>query len=45
MSEAIAATIEFIGFAELPTVWTFVGAAVIVASALYIAHREAQLRK
>jgi len=41
----IAATIGFVGFSELPTVWTFVGAAVIVASTLYIAHRESQLRK
>jgi len=41
----MAAAIGFVGFAELPTVWTFVGAAVIVASTLYIAHREAQLRK
>jgi drug/metabolite transporter (DMT)-like permease len=41
----IAASIGFIGFSELPTVWTFVGAAVIVASTLYIAHRESQRRK
>ncbi|MGH6927950.1 MAG: DMT family transporter [Dongiaceae bacterium] len=41
----IAAAIGFIGFAELPTLWTFVGAGVIVSSTLYIAHRDAQLRK
>ena len=41
----IAAAIGFVGFSELPTAWTFVGAAVIVASTLYIAHREAQLRR
>jgi drug/metabolite transporter (DMT)-like permease len=41
----MAATIGFVGFSELPTIWTFVGAAVIVASTLYIAHRESQLRK
>ena len=41
----MAATIGFVGFSELPTVWTFAGAAVIVASTLYIAHRESQLRK
>jgi len=41
----MAATVGFLGFSELPTIWTFVGAAVIVASTLYIAHREAQLRK
>jgi drug/metabolite transporter (DMT)-like permease len=40
----MAATMGFIGFSELPTLWTFIGAAVIVASTLYIAHREAQLR-
>jgi drug/metabolite transporter (DMT)-like permease len=32
-------------FAELPTVWTLAGAAVIVLSTLYIARREAQLAK
>jgi drug/metabolite transporter (DMT)-like permease len=41
----MAATIGFVGFSELPTIWTFIGAAVIVASTLYIAHREAQLRQ
>jgi drug/metabolite transporter (DMT)-like permease len=41
----IAATIGFIGFTELPTVWTFVGAGVIVGSTLYIAHREAQVKR
>jgi len=41
----MAATIGFIGFAELPTLWTFVGAGVIVASTLYIAHREAQMKR
>ena len=41
----IATTIGFVGFSELPTVWTFVGAIVIIASTLYIAHRESQLRK
>jgi drug/metabolite transporter (DMT)-like permease len=30
-------------FAELPTPWTLAGAGVIVASTLYIAHREVQL--
>ncbi len=41
----IAALIGFIGFAELPTPWTYIGAGVIVASTVYIAHREAQLRR
>jgi drug/metabolite transporter (DMT)-like permease len=41
----IAATIGFIAFSELPSLWTFIGAGVIVGSTLYIAHRDAQLRK
>jgi drug/metabolite transporter (DMT)-like permease len=41
----IAATVGVIGFAELPALWTFIGAGVIVASTLYIAHREVQLRR
>jgi drug/metabolite transporter (DMT)-like permease len=40
-----AAVIGYFAFNELPTVWTFVGAAVIVTSALYIAHREARLNQ
>jgi drug/metabolite transporter (DMT)-like permease len=32
-------------FAELPSIWTVVGALVIIGSTLYIAHREAQLGK
>ena len=28
---------------EMPVVWTYVGAAIVIASALYIAHREHQL--
>ncbi|MBY0319762.1 MAG: DMT family transporter [Reyranella sp.] len=30
---------------EMPVIWTYVGAAVVIASALYIAHREAQLAR
>ncbi|MFZ5778694.1 MAG: DMT family transporter [Pseudomonadota bacterium] len=30
---------------ELPVLWTYLGAAVVIASALYIAHREAQLAR
>jgi len=33
-----------IWFAELPSIWTVVGALVIVASTVYIARREASLR-
>lgn len=28
---------------EMPVIWTYVGAAIVIASALYIAHREHQL--
>jgi drug/metabolite transporter (DMT)-like permease len=31
-------------FAEVPDAWTLAGAALIVASTIYIARREAQLR-
>ena len=41
----MAATIGFVGFSELPTIWTFAGAAVIIASTLYIAHREAKVAR
>ena len=30
---------------EMPVIWTYVGAAIVIASALYIAQREAQLAK
>jgi drug/metabolite transporter (DMT)-like permease len=36
-----AALIGWIAFGELPTIYTWIGAAVIVASAIYIARREA----
>ena len=39
-----AAAIGVVVFAEFPDVWTLVGAAVIVASTLYIALREAKLK-
>jgi drug/metabolite transporter (DMT)-like permease len=40
-----AAVIGWIAFGELPTAYTWSGAAIIVASAVYIAHREARLRQ
>ncbi|MHA1570982.1 MAG: DMT family transporter, partial [Alphaproteobacteria bacterium] len=40
-----AALIGYLAFAELPDMWTWIGAGVIVASSVYIAHREAQLRR
>jgi drug/metabolite transporter (DMT)-like permease len=30
---------------QTPEVWTYVGAAIVIASALYIAQREAQVAK
>ena len=40
-----AATIGFLAFDEAPDRWTWIGAAVIVTSSVYIAHREARLRR
>ncbi len=40
-----AALIGYFAFAELPDVWTWIGAGVIVSSSVYIAHREARLRR
>ncbi len=39
------ALIAYIGFGETMDVWTFIGAGVIVGSAIYITHREAKLKK
>jgi drug/metabolite transporter (DMT)-like permease len=36
-----AAAIGYVWFAEVPDRWTWIGAAIIAASAIYIAHREA----
>ena len=40
-----ALVIGFLIFAEIPSVWTLVGGAVIIGATLYIALREAQLGK
>jgi drug/metabolite transporter (DMT)-like permease len=40
-----AATIGFLAFDEAPDEWTWIGAAVIMTSSIYIAHREARLRR
>ena len=40
-----AAAIGFVAFGEVPDMWTWAGAAVIVASSVYIARREAVLRR
>ena len=39
------AALAFLLFAEIPDFWTWVGAAVIAASAIYIGHREARLAR
>ena len=40
-----AVGIAYLAFGETIDIWTWVGAAVIFASAIYITHREAQLRQ
>lgn len=40
-----AAALAYLLYAELPDLWTWVGAGVIAASAIYIGHREAQLAR
>jgi len=37
--------IGFLAFGEVPDKWTLAGAAVIIGSALYIAHREGQISR
>jgi drug/metabolite transporter (DMT)-like permease len=41
----IAAGIGFVVFGELIDGWTWVGATIVFASALYVTQREAQIRK
>ena len=40
-----ASILGFAVFGEVPDTWTWVGATVIIASGLYIAHREARARR
>ena len=40
-----ASLLGLVAFGEVPDVWTWVGGAVIVAAATYIAHREALARR
>jgi drug/metabolite transporter (DMT)-like permease len=40
-----AAAIGYLAFAEVPDLWTWIGAAVIASSAIYIAHRETVRRQ
>ena len=41
MRLVVTAALAFVAFGEVPTVWTWIGAAVIVAAVAYIARREA----
>jgi drug/metabolite transporter (DMT)-like permease len=41
----ISALLAFLLFAEVPTIWTWIGGAVIFASTFYIAHRESQVAR
>jgi drug/metabolite transporter (DMT)-like permease len=41
----MATIIGYLTFGEVPTVWTFVGSGVIIASTLYILFREARIKK
>jgi drug/metabolite transporter (DMT)-like permease len=40
-----AAFFGYVIFAELPDLWTWVGASIIVASGIYVARREAVLKR
>ncbi len=40
-----AAILGYLVFAEIPVIWTWIGSAIIVASAIYIARSEAFGRK
>ncbi len=41
----ITALLAFLLFAEIPTIWTWIGGALIFASTFYIARRESQLAR
>jgi drug/metabolite transporter (DMT)-like permease len=41
----VVALIGFVAFAEVPDLWTWIGAAVIAGSSVYIARREARLER
>ena len=38
-----AAVLGYLFFAEVPDIWTWIGAAIVIAASLYIAQREARL--
>ena len=39
----LVAAVAYFAFAEVPDIWTWIGAAIIVGSAIYIARREAKV--
>jgi drug/metabolite transporter (DMT)-like permease len=41
MRLVVTATLAFLAFGEVPTIWTWIGGAVIVGAVVYIARREA----
>ncbi len=41
----LAAALGFFAFGEVPDRWTWIGGAVIAASSIYVAHREAKLER
>ena len=40
-----AALVAYLWFAEVPSVWTWLGGVLIFATTIYIAHREAQVAR
>ena len=40
-----AALVAYLWFAEVPSLWTWIGGAVIFATSIYIAQREAQVAR
>ena len=45
MLMTFAVFVGWLIWGEMPEIWTYVGAAIVIGSALYIAHREAQLAR
>jgi drug/metabolite transporter (DMT)-like permease len=41
----IASIVAYFAFGEVPDIYAYIGAGIITASAVFIAHREARLRK
>ena len=41
----IASIVAYYAFAETPDIYTYIGAGIIICSSIFIAHREARLRK